>query len=335
MALSLALLIGDGASALFSLNLGKEDYKSANKGIGNALIILIILSLIITGLGFLFQENILTLFGVTNGTYKYALDYYQVILIGIPFYILTSGLNGIIRADGSPKFAMFATLLGAILNIILDPIAIFVFDMGVKGAALATIIGQILSCIVTLIYFIRPKKFKLTKDTLKLDKQICKKVCLLGISSFITQISIVIVIAVANNMIVKYGGLSKYGSDIPLSVVGIVMKVFAIVISLVIGTSIGGQPIIGFNYGAGKIDRVKQTFKLILLTNIIIGVIGFILFQFFPQNIINIFGSESALYNEYALLCFRIYLSGIIFTCITKCCSIYLQSVGQPVKSMT
>lgn len=175
----------------------------------------------------------------------------------------------------------------------------------------------------------------MTKDTLKLDKQICKKVCLLGISSFITQISIVIVIAVANNMIVKYGGLSKYGSDIPLSVVGIVMKVFAIVISLVIGTSIGGQPIIGFNYGAGKIDRVKQTFKLILLTNIIIGVIGFILFQFFPQNIINIFGSENALYNEYALLCFRIYLAGIIFTCITKCCSIYLQSVGQPVKSMT
>lgn len=135
-------------------------------------------------------------------------------------------------------------------------------------------------------------------------------------------------------MIVKYGALSKFGSDIPLSVVGIVMKVFAIVIAIVIGITIGSQPIIGYNFGAGKIDRVKKTFKLILITNTIIGIIAFILFQVFPQYIINIFGSESNLYNEYALLCFRIYLAGIIFTCITKCCSIYLQSIGKPIKSM-
>ena len=254
--------------------------------------------------------------------------------MGIPFYILVSGLNGIIRADGSPKYAMFATLIGAILNIILDPIAIFVLDLGVKGAAIATIIGQIISCIFTLIYFVKPKKLKLSKESIKLDKHICKKILMLGISSFITQLSIVIVIAVANNMIVKYGSNSIYGADIPLSVVGIVMKVFGIVIALIIGTSIGGQPIIGYNYGAGNIKRVKQTFKLILITNTIIGIIAFIIFQFFPQYIINIFGSESNLYNEYALLCFRIYLAGIIFTCITKSCSIYLQSMGKPIKSM-
>ena len=334
IALALALLIGDGAGALFSLYLGKKDKKSANKGVGNALVLMVVVSIIVTVLGFLFQEQLLKIFGVTEGTYIYAKDYFKIILMGIPFYILTSGLNGLIRADGSPKFAMFATLIGAILNIILDPIAIFVFDMGVKGAALATIVGQIISCIVTLLYFRKPKKVQITKETLKLDKNICKKLCLLGISSFITQVSIVIVIAVANNMIVKYGSLSKYGADIPLSAVGIVMKVFAIVIALVIGTSIGGQPIIGYNYGAGKMDRVKKTFRLILITNLIIGVVAFIIFQFFPQFIINIFGNESDLYNEYALLCFRIYLSGIIFTCITKCCSIYLQSIGKSVKSM-
>ena len=189
--------------------------------------------------------------------------------MGIPFYILVSGLNGIIRADGSPKYAMFATLIGAILNIILDPIAIFVLDLGVKGAAIATIIGQIISCIFTLIYFVKPKKLKLSKESIKLDKHICKKILMLGISSFITQLSIVIVIAVANNMILKYGSNSIYGADIPLSVVGIVMKVFGIVIALIIGTSIGGQPIIGYNYGAGNIKRVKQTFKLILITNTI------------------------------------------------------------------
>ena len=194
--------------------------------------------------------------------------------------------------------------------------------------------GQIISCIFTLIYFVKTKKLKLSKVTLRLDRNICKKISTLGISSFITQISIVIVIAVANNMIVKYGILSKFGADIPLSVVGIVMKVFVIVIALVIGTSIGGQPIIGYNYGAGNIERVKKTFKLILTTSTIIGIIAFIIFQFFPQYIINIFGSESELYNEYALMCFRIYLAGIIFTCITKSCSIYLQSMGKPFKSM-
>lgn len=334
IALALALLVGDGASALFSLYLGKKDTKNANKGIGNSIIIMLIISLIITVLGFVFQNQILQIFGVTDGTYVYAKDYLFVILIGIPFYILTSGLNGIIRADGAPKYAMFATLIGAVLNIILDPIAIFILDWGVTGAAIATIVGQIISCLVTFIYFIKPKKFKITKDSLKLDKGICKKICMLGVSSFITQISIVIVIAVANNLIVKYGALSRFGADIPLSVVGIVMKVFGIVIAIVVGTSIGGQPIIGYNYGAGNIKRVKQTFKYILIANTIVGIIAFICFQFFPQFIINIFGSESNLYNEYALLCFKIYLAGIIFTCITKCCSIYLQSLGKPIKSM-
>ena len=334
IALALALLFGDGASALFSLSLGSGDNKKVSKSVGNSVVILVLLSLVLTVLGFLFKENILNIFGVTKASYNFANDYMTVILIGIPFYVIGQGLNGIIRADGSPKYAMIATLSGAILNIILDPIAIFVLDLSVKGAAIATIVGQIVTFILTAIYFIKPKKFKISKEGLTLDKAIVKRETLLGISSFITQISIVIVIAVCNNLVVKYGTISKYGADIPLSAIGIVMKVFGIVISLVVGTSIGGQPIIGFNYGAGNKERVKETFKLILKINLVIGIISFAIFQFFPQYIINIFGSESELYNEYALYCFRIYLSGITLTCVTKTCNIYLQSIGKSFKSM-
>ena len=334
IALSLALLFGDGASALFSLSLGSKDDKKVSKSIGNAVIMLVLVSLVLTLFGFIFKSNILKLFGVTEASFDFANDYLTVILIGIPFYVIGQGLNGIIRADGSPRYAMIATLSGAILNIILDPIAIFALGMGIKGAAIATIVGQIVTFILTVLYFRKSKKFKLSKDSLKLDKEVIKREALLGVSSFITQISIVLVIAVCNNLVVKYGSLSKYGADIPLSAIGIVMKVFGIVIALVIGTSIGGQPIIGFNYGAGNKKRVKETFNLIIRTNLFVGVIAFIVFQVFPQAVINIFGSESELYNEYALYCFRIYLSGITLTCITKTCSIYLQAIGKSFKSM-
>lgn len=334
IALSLALLFGDGASALFSLSLGSKDDKRVSKSIGNAVITLVLVSLVLTLFGFIFKGNILKLFGVTEASFDFANDYLTVILIGIPFYVIGQGLNGIIRADGSPRYAMIATLSGAILNIILDPIAIFALGMGIKGAAIATIVGQIITFILTALYFRKPKKFKLSKESLKPDKEVIKREALLGVSSFITQISIVLVIAVCNNLVVKYGSLSKYGADIPLSAIGIVMKVFGIVIALVIGTSIGGQPIIGFNYGAGNKKRVKETFNLIIRTNLFVGVIAFIVFQVFPQVIINIFGSESELYNEYALYCFRIYLSGITLTCITKTCSIYLQAIGKSFKSM-
>lgn len=334
IALALALLLGDGASALFSLSLGSKDDKKVSKSIGNAVVTLVLVSLVLTIFGFVFKSNILKLFGVTEASFDFANDYLTIILIGIPFYVIGQGLNGIIRADGSPKYAMIATLSGAILNIILDPIAIFALGMGIKGAAIATIVGQIVTFILTVLYFRKSKKFKLSKDSLKPDKEVIKREALLGVSSFITQISIVLVIAVCNNLVVKYGSLSKYGADIPLSAIGIVMKVFGIVIALVIGTSIGGQPIIGFNYGAGNKKRVKETFNLIIRTNLFVGVIAFIIFQVFPQAIINIFGSESELYNEYALYCFRIYLSGITLTCITKTCSIYLQAIGKSFKSM-
>ena len=299
IALAVSLLIGDGTTALFSLSLGKKDNKTANKCVGNSIIISFLLGIIITLIGVIFKEGTLSLFGVTKNTYGYAKDYLNIILIGMPFYVVVNTLNRVIRADNSPKYAMFATLIGALLNIILDPIFIFVYNTGVKGAALATIISQIISCFFTLIYFKKTKIISLSKESMKFDLGITKKVASLGVSSFITQISIVIIAALANNLMVKYGIDSKFGADIPLSAFGIVMKVFGIVVSIFVGVSVGGQPIIGYNYGAGNIKRVKETHKLIILINIIVGLIATIIFEFFPQSIIKIFGSESALYNEY------------------------------------
>ena len=299
IALAVSLLIGDGTTALFSLSLGKKDNKTANMCVGNSIIISFLLRIIITLIGVIFKEGMLSLFGVTKNTYGYAKDYLNIILIGMPFYVVVNTLNSVIRADNSPKYAMFATLIGALLNIILDPIFIFVFNTGVKGAALATIISQIISCFFTLIYFKKTKIISLSKESMKFDLGITKKVASLGISSFITQISIVIIAALANNLMVKYGIDSKFGADIPLSAFGIVMKVFGIVVSIFVGVSVGGQPIIGYNYGAGNIKRVKETHKLIILINIIVGLIATIIFEFFPQSIIKIFDSESALYNEY------------------------------------
>ena len=343
IALAFSLLIGDGAASLFSLSLGANDKKKANQSIGNGLIILIIISIILSILGLLLQDNILKLFGGNPNEiecWKYAKDYLFVICLGIPFYVIGQGLNASIRSDGSPKYAMIATLIGAISNIILDPIFIFIFNMSVKGAATATIIGQVLTFIVSLIYLTKPKTFKIEKDSIKLNKGIIINIISLGLASFITQLAIVIIISVANNLISKYGYTTiastgeAFGVVTPLAVIGICMKVFGIVISIVIGVALGGQPIIGFNMGAGNTKRVKETAKYILITNTIVGIIAFILFEFFPTYIISIFGSNNGgEYLEYAKLCLNIYLGGIILTCIIKSTSILLQSMGSSFKS--
>lgn len=333
LALALALLIGDGSAALLSLSLGAGDQKVSRHCIGNGILMTAIIGFLLMFLGFLFTDPILKLFGVTDTNYSYAWDYFRIILIGIPFYIVSSGMNAAIRADGSPGYSMFATVIGAVLNLILDPVAIFILNMGVKGAAIATVIGQIASCVMTVLYFRKPKSFRFHKDSFKLNRRMVKKIGQLGISSFITQIAIVIIIGIANNMIVLYGPLSPYGADIPLSAVGIVMKVFGIVIAFSIGIAVGGQPIIGYNYGAGNYKRVASVYRLVLLGNIAVGVLATLLFEFCPQIIVRLFGSESALYNEYANLCFRIYLSGILLCCVQKASSIFLQAIGMPVKA--
>ncbi len=332
--LAFALMIGDGCAAYLSLCQGKNDKSGAHKSVGNSIVMLIIASIFFVVIFAFGREVILGLFGATENNIGYAREYFNVILIGIPFYIFTNGLSSVIRADGSPGFAMAATLLGCIINVILDPIALFVLGWGVRGAALATIIGQIASAIACFAYLFRTKTFTLSKGSFKLSRTIIGHILPLGISSFFTQLSIVVLMAIMNNTLVKYGALSKYGADIPMTVMGIVMKVFQIVIAFVVGIAAGCQPIVGYNYGAGNFDRVKKLYRNIILAEIAVGAIGMILFEVFPLQIIRIFGSESALYNEYAVLAFRIYLSTIILCCVQKATSIFLQAMGKSIPSM-
>lgn len=331
IALALALLIGDGSAALLSLSLGAGDKAGSHRCIGNGIVLTVLAGVLLTIAGFAFTDPILRLFGVTDACYGYAWDYMRIILIGMPFYLFTSGMNAAIRADGAPGWAMLSTVCGAVINLVLDPIAIFVLGWGVKGAAIATILGQIVSCVLTAWYFRRPRSFRFQRRSFRLHAPVVRRILPLGASSFITQLAIVVIISVANNMIVRVGPLSPYGADIPLSAVGIVMKVFGIVIAFSVGIAVGGQPIIGYNYGAGNHHRVLQTYRLVLRANLIVGAVSLFVFEAFPQAIIRLFGAEDALYNQYAALCFRIFLGGILLCCIQKASSIFLQAIGKPV----
>lgn len=330
IALSLALLTGDGCAAYLSICQGMKDEKRAKKSVGNAVSFIIAVSLIFTVLLAFSQNQLLWAFGATEGNIGYAEEYFFYIIMGIPFFMFANSMNSIIRADGSPQFAMLSTLIGAIINVILDPVAIFVLHWGMAGAALATIAGQIVSALLAAYYLFHTKTFHLNRNSFLPDLNIMKNFLPLGISSFLTQISIVIIMAAMNNTLVTYGALSKYGADIPLTVVGIVMKVFQIVIAVVVGIAAGSQPIIGYNYGAGKYARVKEIFKTMILAEACVGIIATICFEAFPQQIISIFGSESDLYNEFAVMAFRLYLSTILFCCIQKSTSIFLQALGKP-----
>lgn len=333
IALGFSLLIGDGCAAKYSISLGKGDRESGKSAIGNSIIAITLLSIVISVLGFIFTDKILYFFGATENCFDYAKSYLQIILIGIPFYMFTSGMNAVIRADGSPKYSMISMVIGAVLNLILDPVTIFIFHWGVTGAAAATVVGQLVSCVLTVAYFFKPKSFKLDAGSFKFKFKKFGNICTLGISSFITQISIVVVCAVTNNVIVKYGVQSEYGADIPLSVIGIVMKVFSIVISIVVGIAVGGQPIAGFNYGAKKYKRVLNTYKAVVLSCAIVGLIATLTFELMPKVLISLFGDGGETYTKFAVLCFRIYLGGIFFGCIQKSSCIFLQSIGKPIKA--
>ena len=334
ISLAIALMIGDGCAAFLSLCQGKKDLRSAKKSVGNALTLLVVIGIVMTALFAIFKTQILMAFGATENNFDYASEYFNFIIMGIPFFVVGNGLNSIIRADGSPKFAMITTLLGCIINIILDPVAIFGLGWGMMGAALATITGQIVTAICGLVYLTRAKSVKLDLESFVPSIDIIGKFMPLGISSFLTQISIVVIMGVMNNILVKYGAMSKYGADIPLTVVGIVMKVFQIVVSVCIGIAAGSQPVIGYNYGAGEYKRVREIFLTIVKAEAVVGFVALFLFEAFPLQITAIFGSEDGLYNEFAVLSFRLFLSMIVLTCIQKSVSVFLQALGKPVMSM-
>jgi len=279
------------------------------------------------------MNHLLFLFGASETTLPIAQDYFRIILIFIPVYMMANGMNAVIRADGSPGFSMASTLVGAVTNIILDPIFIFVCKWGIAGAAWATVIGQCLSLIVSMIYFTKTKTFKISWSSFKINFGIFSNVIKLGISTFITQMSIVVISLVCNIMLAKYGAMSKYGTDIPIAVIGICMKVFTIVINIVVGIVLGAQPILGYNYGAKQYNRVKETFRLVMISTVIVGLVSMIIFEFDPSIIIKLFGTESDLYMEFATKTFQIFLFFIVFTCIIKVSSIFFQAVGNPIKA--
>lgn len=331
--LSIALMLGDGGASFLSLRLGEGKKEEGAKGIGSVITFSIVVGIIIAVLMAVFLEDLVYLFGCTETLYPYAMDYGRIIIIGLPFVLVGTVFTAIERADGSPQYSMVSLLVGAVTNTILDPIFIFVFQWGVKGAALATIIGQIFTFLMGLNYIRHFRSIRLEKSDYKIHFQSCKKVMGLGISSFITQMSIVIVMAVINNLLTKYGALSEYGSEIPIAVVGIVIKVNQLVIAATVGIASGAQPIIGFNYGAGNIKRVKQTFRCVVIVAEILAVIAFAAYQLVPVQIISIFGKESGLYNQFTELCFRIFLLATIFNGFQTVAALFMQSIGRAVKS--
>lgn len=333
VALALALLVGDGAAALLSLSLGRGNEDTGRRAVGSAITLSIVIGVVLAAIGLIFMDPILLLFGATPTCYEYAAEYMQIICLGIPFYVITNGLNASIRADGSPGFAMVSTVVGAVINLICDPIAIFLLDWGVAGAAWATILGQFVTAVLSLLYFRKPKTIRLKRSDFLPHRKVLPTMAAIGLPSLIIQLAIVVIMTVANSLINVYGPQSVYGADIPLAAVGIVMKVFGIVVSIAIGIGLGGQPIIGYSFGAGDGKRVFKVYRAIVLSVLAVGLIATAIFQFFPQAVIALFGSGDALYNEFSALCIRIFLCGISLTCIQKASSIFLQSLGKSVQS--
>lgn len=324
----ISLFFGDGAAAFLSVSLGKNETEAIPHSVGNSILMTFISGLIIIFIAYLGGNTLLGLLGATDATMQLARDYGFIIYAMMPLALVQNCLASIIRADGSPKYAMFAMLIGAILNIIGDPIAIFVFNWGIKGAAYATIFGQFVSFIICILYLKKSQTFKLSFSSFKLNFTLLKKIMALGASSLLTQLSIVLITIVNNILLVRYGALSIYGSDIPLAAFVVIMKLFQIVLNIAIGIAAGAQPIVGYNYGAQNWQRVKDLLKLILSWTAGICIVCTLIFEFVPTFFINLFGTDSALYTQFASSCLRIYLSLITFTCLQKVCCIFLQSIG-------
>ena len=333
IALALSMMIGNGGAAYLSLKLGEGEVAAAKKGVGNATTLVTIVSIVLAVVFLACIDPLLTLFGATDVLRPFALEYGWIIGVGLPFMMISAAINAMIRADGSPKYAMFSMVIGAILNVILDPIFIFVFQMGVRGAAIATVIGQVASFAVSVVYMPKFKTIRLDAHAFRLSGRTCGNIVTFGLSSFITQFAITIVMALTNNLLALYGASSIYGAEIPLTATGIVMKVNQILIAILLGIATGTQPIIGFNYGAKNFKRVKKALEIALIASEIISVLAFLIFQFTPMAVVSLFGSEEGLYNEFAVMAFRIFLLLCPLTGFQTVAAVYLQAVGKPVKS--
>lgn len=332
--LSIALLIGIGSAARFSLALGAKQKEEAALAVGNAISMMFLFGIMYFILIEIFLQPLLTVFGSTPDIMPYAKVYTRITALGMPLLIVTNGMSNLARADGSPKFSMSCMLVGAIINTLLDPLFIFIFDMGIAGAALATIIGQLVSFLMAISYLRRFKHITLKKSHFKLRVPECLKIASLGMSNSLNQLAITLVQIVLNNSLIHYGSQSIYGSEIPLACSGIVMKTNAILISVIIGISQGAQPIISFNYGAKNYDRVRGIYKLAVSSSLVISVLGFIAFQFFPKQVISLFGTGDQLYFEFAVKFMRIFLFMVLINGVQIISSNFFAAIGKAIKGV-
>lgn len=324
-----AWCVGDGAASYLSICAGRKDTESAHRCVGTGITVTLIISAVLGAIGLIAAEPLMGLFGASDQTLGLAVTYFRIIAAFFPFYLLLNVMNSMIRADGSPTYAMVAMMTGAVINVILDPIFIFLLKWGISGAAWATAIGQVASFVLCAVYFFKPKSFKLKKNSFVPNLPILSNTVSLGAATFVTQISIVVVSLVCNMTLAKYGAISQYGPDIPISVFSIQTKVYTIVLNIVTGIALGGQPILGYNYGAKRMERVRETYKIILSATLITGLIATVIFQLWPEAVVGIFGSGDALYQDFAVKTFRIYLSLMTVTCLVKMTAVFFQSIGK------
>ena len=342
IALAIAVMIGDGCCAFVSLSLGKGRPEDASRSTGNAVVLSVTAGFVLMAIYLLLRDPLLTVFGgrVNDETFRLAREYFFWITLGIPLYMFGQAMNPVIRADGSPRFAMLSTLAGAVVNIILDPVFLFVCKWGMMGAAVATVLGQALTAALAVWYLFHSRIVRLHPADFCLKAKIVWRTLSLGACSFLSQISLVAAMAAINNMVRKYGALDPIFSQtqyaqIPMAVVGIVMKFFQIIISIVVGMAAGCIPIVGYNMGAERRDRVRTLFRRLLLCEALVGAVGLILVEGFPRALIGIFGAanESVYYTDFALRAFRIYLCMLVLACVNKACFIFLQAMGKAAAS--
>ena len=331
---SIGLLCGIGGAANFNLCMGRREPEHAKSYVGSAISMLAILGVILCVAVQLFLRPMMLLFGATPDVIDYACTYTRITSIGFPFLIVTIGGSNLIRADGSPKFSMLCNLVGAIVNTILDRVFIFVFHMGMAGAALATITGQILSFALVVFYLRGFKTLPLSLSDLKPNMACWARIAALGATPAFNQVAMMVVQIVMNNTLTHYGSNSVYGSDIPLACAGIISKVNMLFFSFVIGISQGLQPIVSFNFGAQKYDRVKDAYKKAVFAATAISIVAFLCFQFFPRQIIGIFGSGSEEYLHFAERYFRIFLFFTFLNGIQPVSSNFFTSIGAPKKGI-
>ncbi len=339
IAQAFAWCFGDGCAAYLNICQGKRDTQNAHKSIGTGITVTFICGIVLMAIFYPLKTQILTLFGASENSIGYAVEYFNLILAFFPIFMLSNMMNAVIRADGTPAWSMASMLAGALTNIVLDPVFIFGTKWGMLGAALATVIGQTVSFVITLIYFFRTKTFKLKLKSFLPDFKVFSGALQLGVSSFITQMTIVIISLVCNILLAKYGAVSQYGVDIPIAIIGIESKVFTVVINLVVGIVLGCQPIISYNMGAKRYDRVKELYRKILLCTVVIGLASTLLFELAPRAVVGIFGTPTNIPNpddywKFGELTFRIFLCLVTFTCTIKMTSIFFQAVGKPIRAV-